>query len=148
MGEIAPQDRTSELIRFYELLSELEVGSGGARTMRDCSGRLPWPSRGVYFFLDPNEPCEVSPGGIRVVRVGTHALKAGSRSTIWGRLRTHRGTLTCSGNHRASVFRRHVGEAMIAYGQCEKPVLSWGKPQPRESYDRTEEINLERRVSK
>ena len=29
---------------------------------------------------------------LRIVRVGTHGLKTGSRSTLWGRLSQHRGT--------------------------------------------------------
>jgi hypothetical protein len=46
--------------------------------------------------------------------VGTHALTATSQVTLWGRLRQHRGHLAGphpgGGNHRASVFRRHVAE--------------------------------------
>ena len=49
--------------------------------------------------------------------MGTHALKATSQATLWGRLRQHRGhlggTQPGGGNHRASVFRRHVGAALI-----------------------------------
>ena len=44
-----------------------------------------------------------------MVRVGTHALTATSRTTLWGRLRQHRGRLggrnPGGGNHRASIFR-------------------------------------------
>ena len=50
-------------------------------------------------------------------RVGTHALTAASQATLWGRLRQHRGHISGrhpgGGNHRASVFRRHVGAAII-----------------------------------
>ena len=28
---------------------------GGARTLAACSGKLSWPRRGVYFFMEPGE---------------------------------------------------------------------------------------------
>ena len=53
--------------------------------------------------------------GPRVVRIGTHGLKNGSRSTLWGRLSQHRGSSRSGlGNHRGSSFRLLVafsGEA-------------------------------------
>jgi hypothetical protein len=71
-------------------------------------------SRGCTSSLSPARPAD---GSSRVVRVGTHALTATSQATLWGRLRQHRGHLTGTrpggGNHRASVFRRHVGAALI-----------------------------------
>jgi hypothetical protein len=65
-----------------------------------------------------------------VVRVGTHALTAASSATLWDRLRQHRGHLggrdPGSGNHRASVFRRHVGAALIGRdGQPPGLLASW-----------------------
>ena len=62
--------------------------------------------------------------------VGTHALTAASRATLWGRLRQHRGHIAGShpggGNHRASVFRRHVGAALIRRDQRGRELLdSW-----------------------
>ncbi|MEE9509487.1 MAG: hypothetical protein V3V81_03235 [Candidatus Bathyarchaeia archaeon] len=54
---------------------------------------------------------------MRVVRVGTHAVSQNSKTRLWDRLRTHRGTLSSKyrggGNHRASVFRKLVGSAII-----------------------------------
>lgn len=56
-------------------------------------------------------------GRQRVVRVGTHALTSRSRTTLWNRLMQHRGTvggtLAGGGNHRGSVFRLHVGAALL-----------------------------------
>jgi hypothetical protein len=65
-----------------------------------------------------------------VVRVGTHALTAASSATLWDRLRQHRGHLggrdPGSGNHRAPVFRRHVGAALIHRdGQPPGLLASW-----------------------
>jgi hypothetical protein len=101
--------------QFYLAMGELADLLGGARGLRDCRGSDGWPRRGVYFFFEPGE---ARPGGAgRVVRVGTHALTATSQATLWGRLRQHRGSAwdprPGGGNHRASVFRRHVGAALI-----------------------------------
>jgi hypothetical protein len=64
------------------------------------------------------------------VRVGTHALRPASQSTLWGRLRQHRGRTggrnPGGGNYRASVFRRHVGTALIRRdGQPRGLLESW-----------------------
>ncbi len=99
---------------FYRLLAELAGLAGGARRLRDCRAG-DCPAGGVYFFFEDGEVR--GDGSSRVVRVGTHALTATSKATLWGRLRQHRGHLAGrdpgSGNHRASVFRRHVGAALI-----------------------------------
>ena len=102
--------RRHDLDRFYELLDDLEHAVDGRRRLRSATGRHGWPTRGVYFVFEPGEHRES--GGDRVVRVGTHGLKTGSRSTLWGRLRQHRGTRGGGGNHRGSVFRLHVGQAL------------------------------------
>jgi hypothetical protein len=106
-GRTGPDD-------FYRLLAELARLAGGARRLRDCRAG-DCPSGGVYFFFEDGEVR--SDGSSRVVRVGTHALTPTSKATLRDRLRQHRGHLAGrdpgSGNHRASVFRRHVGAALI-----------------------------------
>jgi len=47
--------RLDHLARFYALLDRLERNVGGARTLADCSGRIVWPRRGVYFFQEEGE---------------------------------------------------------------------------------------------
>jgi len=110
--------RLRDIQRLYELLDWLEAGLGGKRTLGDSHGGMLWPQRGVYFFFEPGEVRTTSGSGLRVVRVGTHALRGGSTTTLWDRLRQHRGTVGGSrpggGNHRGSVFRRHVRTALIA----------------------------------
>lgn len=84
------------------------------------AGRL--PERGVYLFLDPiksDDPC-----GWRVCRVGTHAVSFGSKSTLRARLRAHLGTRSGSGNHRGSIFRLHVGNALLRRDQ--RIISTWG----------------------
>lgn len=107
--------RLDHLKRFYSLLSTLEERLAGARRLSDCSGQMSWPKRGVYFFREPGEVRTDSGAGLRVVRVGTHALKVGSGATLWNRLSQHRGSSQSGGgNHRGSIFRLIVGTALVA----------------------------------
>ena len=95
-------------------MSRLEKRLGGAQTLESCSGRIRWPRRGVYFFLECGESRSDSGVGLRVVRVGTHALGAGSGTKLWARLSQHRGQVRSGGgNHRGSIFRLIVGTALI-----------------------------------
>lgn len=74
--------RQDDLDRFYELLDDLERRVGGARKLKDCTGYMDWPDRGVYFVLEPGEP-RAGTGQLRVTRVGTHAVSTGSSTTLW-----------------------------------------------------------------
>ena len=106
-------DRVDVTRGFYALLEELEHNVDGRRRLADATGRIRWPNRGVYFIFEPGERRSSSGTGSRVVRVGTPALRPGSGSTVWGRLRQHRGTLNPpGGNHRGSIFRKLAGDAM------------------------------------
>ena len=113
---------------FYLAMARLADRVGGPRRLAECTGQDAWPRCGVYYFFEDGE---VRAGGSgRVVRVGTHALTAVSSTTLWGRLRQHRGNLASrrplGGNHRASVFRRHVGAALIRRRQQPGELLdSW-----------------------
>jgi hypothetical protein len=79
---------------------------------------MDWPDRGVYFFLEPGETRD-SPDQMRVTRIGTHAVSGGSSTSLWDRFKQHYGTGSGSsnhphhGNHRGSVYRKRVGEAII-----------------------------------
>lgn len=119
-------DRLTDTRRFYELLDRLEGRVGGTRLLAGCTGGMGWPKRGLYFFFEPGETLSGSGAGYRVVRVGTHALKAGSRSTLWGRLSQHHGTARGGGgNHRGSIFRLLVGIALARGSGISLPP-SWG----------------------
>lgn len=133
------------LDRFYALLARLEALPLQGRPLGQLSGRLAWPSRGVYFFREPGETRKQDHHSPRVVRVGTHAVSAGSKSKLWGRLRAHRGTRIGSGNHRSSIFRLHVGAAMLSRERGSLP--TWGQPSLTRSAVRRIEADLERRVS-
>ena len=108
------QTRREHLVRFYSILDDLQHKIGGAHKLADCSGRMDWPKRGVYFFHEQGENCSDTGDGPRVVRVGTHALKAGSRTKLWTRLSQHKGQpKTGGGNHRGSIFRLIVGATVV-----------------------------------
>ena len=106
--------RLDDLKRFYDLLAKLEERLGGARRLSNCSGRMKWPARGIYFFMETGEDRAVTGNGPRIVRVGTHALKAESKTKLWTRLKQHKGTVRSGGgNHHGSIFRKIVGAALI-----------------------------------
>jgi hypothetical protein len=111
---VASEQRLKDLKRFYSILDELKARLGGYRYLATADGRLIWPHRGMYLFFEPGEQRRDSGLGPRVVRVGTHALTPTSITTLWTRLSQHRGVaMTGGGNHRGSVFRKHVGYALI-----------------------------------
>lgn len=118
-------ERLADLTRFYGILEALEKCIGGARTLADCSGHLDWPERGVYFFLEPGEARSDTGSGPRIVRVGTHALKAGSGTKLWTRLSQHKGKNAGGGNHRGSIFRLIVGASLMS--RDGRAVPSWGR---------------------
>ena len=139
--------RVEHLRRFYGLLDVLEERLGSARRLRECSGRLSWPHRGVHFFREPGEGRTDSRTGPRIVRVGTHAQKAGSRTTLWDRLRRHRGTVhSGGGNHRGSIFRLIVGTALIDRDGLECPSRDSSRGGVTREV-RKRELRLERAVS-
>lgn len=126
--------RAGHLQRLYAVLAELEERQGGKRKLAQCTGRMSWPDRGIYFFFEPGEMRSDSGTGPRVVRVGTHALTAKSETSLWNRLSQHRGNSgSGGGNHRGSVFRRLVGAALLASdGDIVCPTWDIGQSAPRE----------------
>ena len=138
--------RQDDLQRFYEILVVLERKLGGPRTLADCSGGADWSRRGVYFFMELHEERSDTGDGPRIVRVGTHALQAGARSTLWGRLSQHKGTDRPSGgNHRGSIFRSLIGKSLIERDGV--PCSSWGRGSTAPRSVREAEAPLEREVS-
>ncbi len=139
-------NRREQLIRFYSILNRLEHAIGGARRLADCSGRLAWPTRGVYFFQELGELRTDTGDGPRIIRVGTHALRAGSGTKLWTRLSQHKGqSSTGGGNHRGSIFRLIVGGALIRRDALQFP--TWGVGNTAGAHVRVGELALERKVS-
>ena len=116
--------RQSDLQQFYSLIEHLCERNGGRADLAELQS-YSWPSRGVYFFFDDREPRRDSGTGPRIVRVGTHALTSTSRSTLRQRLSQHRGKTSGGGNHRGSIFRLLVGQALLAHDPT-LTCVSWG----------------------
>ena len=117
--------RLADVVRFYALLDQLGQRIGGARTLATLDKHRDWPHRGLYLFFELSEVRQASGNGPRIVRVGTHGLRAGSRSTLRQRLGQHRGQAGGGGNHRGSIFRLLIGQALMARGDVAHCV-SWG----------------------
>ena len=116
--------RLDDLIRLYSILDHLERRIGGRRLLASSDGRSGWPTRGVYFFMEDGE-CRTDSGeGLRIVRVGTHALTSSSRTTLWKRLSQHKGqNVSGGGNHRGSIFRLLVGSTLFKAPGAACPTL-------------------------
>ena len=130
---------------LYSSLNFLVQNSGGVRLLKECNGKLYWPSKGVYFIYDNAESSIIANGCPRIVRVGTHAVSIGAKSTLWGRLKTHKGLNNGGGSHRSSVFRLHVGNALINRDNlsCD----TWGVGQNACKEIRQQELFVEEKVS-
>ncbi|WP_247731078.1 hypothetical protein [Halovivax limisalsi] len=142
--------RRDDLDRLYHLLDRFDERVGGAKTLDDCTGYTDWPERGIYVFFAADESREGSDQP-RITRIGTHAVSSGSGTTLWNRLRTHRGanrgTYEGGGNHRGSVFRKRVGEALLARADLEDDYPEWGVGSSAGRDRRLSELDHEVRVS-
>ena len=115
--------------------------------LASCDGRSGWPERGVYFFMENGECRSDSGVGLRVVRVGTHALTSSSRTTLWKRLSQHKGQKTSGGgNHRGSIFRLLVGSTLLKAPDAVCPTWGIKNSAPRDV--RIVEQPFEQEVSK
>ncbi len=144
------QKRSKQLNRLYVLLDDLKDRVGGYHYLSQVNGEMQWPTRGIYFFFEKGETRQ-GKEDLRVVRVGTHALKIGSKSTLWERLKQHKGTTTgefgLGGNHRGSIFRDHVGASILRRDGREADVPQWGIGKSAEHDIRKQELPIERLVS-
>jgi hypothetical protein len=144
--------RLEALNAFYELLDHLKDRVGGFRYLRDSTAESGWPRQGVYFFFEDGERREDA-GALRVVRVGTHGLRRGAKAALWDRLLQHRGIKRGAhaggGNHRGSMFRLHVGVALLARGDYPEEIRkSWGIGSTADRATRDRELPLEMDVSR
>lgn len=145
--------RLNDLKIFYQTLNDIEKSINGTHLLRDLDKNLNISKQGVYFFFEPGEERKESGFGNRVVRVGTHGLKTGSCSTLQDRLRQHRGNIKgknpSGGNHRGSVFRKHVGNALINQtNYSQRFSENWGIGSSSSKEIRDLEYPIEKDVSK
>lgn len=144
---ITEEKRLRDLDRFYELLARLAATGNGAARLKDCISTA-LPNQGVYFFWQTGENRMTAPFDGRVVRIGTHAVSEGSKATLWNRLRTHRGGKDGSGNHRGSIFRLHVGQALLRKTKRDAELQTWGVGQSATALVREAEAEMELEVSR
>lgn len=142
--------RQGDIDHLYSLLKQLEDRVNGPCRLSNCHGRMNWPKRGIYIFFASDET-RTSTDYRRVTRIGTHAVSTGSGTSLWNRLIAHRGTFSGKyangGNHRGSVFRLRVGEAMIERNELHDDFPDWAQGSSAGSGIRNQELEHERRVS-
>jgi hypothetical protein len=144
-AEIDPHRIEATLDSAYESLSHL-VTTRELRPLREALARK-LPASGVYIFFDPMQRRLRDTSVLRIVRIGTHGVASGSKASLRSRLRTHLGSSTGSGNHRSSIFRLHVGRALINSGDV-KCSETWGSVKfPEKKADIRSEAQIEKRVS-
>lgn len=136
----------SDLYAFNSIMRTVWKFQDGGRKIGASTGAMSWPNRGVYFILDPQRQTARSKMP-RIVRVGTHAVSAGSKTSLWNRLSTHRGTIAGTGSHRSSIFRSHVGRAIMQSSEAVDWPSTWGVGQTAPRDVRLAEETLEARVS-
>lgn len=135
-----------DLDRLYDMLSIAVLREQHLRVFGSCSGSAKWPRRGLYIFCDPRHRRMFKPNTFKIIRIGTHAVSKGSASSLWQRLKNHKGQQDGSGNHRGSIFRLHVGSALMSTQSIMCP--SWGVGMSAIEDIRTRETALEMAVSK
>jgi hypothetical protein len=145
---------SSPFEQILEVLGDLRDQIAGPYYLADVDGRLDWPDRGVYFFFSPATDLRSAPAHKwRLSRIGTVGVSQGSSNTLWNRLRQHRGNVrgkyAGGGNHRGSIFRLHVGRALIEKHGWHDQYPHWGEQNPdaETTAVREAEHDLEQRVS-
>jgi len=139
-------DRERNIEKLYKLL-EGKSRKAKPPTLFEAVKENELPNQGVYFFLDDAEPTRYSSVLPRIIRIGTHAVSTGSKAILRTRLRAHLGTEAGLGNHRGSVFRQHVGAALIEKNQFNNLYPNWGIGRNASKKIRLDETSLEREVS-
>jgi len=150
--------RPTALQELYAKFGELQKQTDGPYYLSECDGHQNWPDRGIYlFFTHDSDLVNDPPSAWTVARIGTVGVSKGSSNNLWGRLRQHRGnekgTYAGGGNHRGSIFRLHVGAAMIERDGLHDQYPRWGEKHSDWPDDvdttsvREQEHPLEQRVS-
>src|ERR1700684_3027805 len=108
LGRATDPHRTKHLLdATYRVIRQLEKKFGLRKLPDVLENKM--PDSGVYLFFDEREKRLKNIDQLRVVRVGTHGVAAGSKASLRNRMRTHFGTISGEGNHRSSIFRLHTG---------------------------------------
>jgi hypothetical protein len=141
----AKTHRRKDLDRFYRLLAELIRANG--RKVRVCNADMNWPRQGLAFYFSSTELRALDPSQRRVVRVANHASGTGSVSALWDLIREDRGGADGLGDHRRSLFRARLGEALINRSGLAPRFPQWGKGSSAQKEIVDGEAEMERLVS-
>ncbi len=111
-GDIDDYDREGEALTgsraYIKLTKELYSFQIKRPRYNYLTASRDLPINGIYFFFEKGE--KVEHGVERIVRVGTHKVDDRFR----GRIGQHYGSRSSlKGNKNASVFRKHVGGALL-----------------------------------
>ena len=106
MSHVVTMNATEACKRVHELLETLPKRDASLEHL---------PSSGIYFFYEVGEHCPPT-GQLRIVRVGTH----GAGRTLKRRLRDH-----YYGNREGSVFRKHLGTALLKRADASDVQIRW-----------------------
>lgn len=119
--------RVSDIRRLYNLIDSFQE-AGNIFKLKKLHEQI-LPIQGVYLFIDKGETNLLGKPG-RIIRIGTHAVSVGSKSTLRNRLKTHLGAKDGTGNHRSSIFRLHVGQALFSTLSKRDCNDTWGIDRP------------------
>lgn len=133
-------DRIDNVKRLYNNVYNVAEKTGGIKLFKDCDGKKYWPQKGLYFIFDMSESCFIAQKPNKIIRIGTHAVSKGSKSTLWHRLKTHKGLNNGGGAHRSSVFRLHIGNALINKHNLHFPTWAIGQSASMETRKTEEEL--------
>jgi len=133
-------NKEKDTARFYTLLGKLKEKTGGALAMAELSYNIDLhrhlSREGVYFSFEPRE--KTVDGQDRVIRIGESGI-------LWLRLKNH-----CDSDHHKSVFRKHVGNALMRRHpknpEWEK-IDRWNDKYANDDETRKREYPLEQKVS-
>ena len=113
-----------------ELCWEVHKLVNGLKSFQGSSEEL--PLNGIYFFFEDGESYEKDGVKLeRIVRVGTHREQGNFRRRIWYHY---------NGNKNGSVFRKHLGGALIARDDPSDKRLSQWLAQDTPTYPEIEEL--------
>ena len=137
--------RQEQIDSFYKLLEKL-IEKYPLRYLNGVrNGDL--PEKGVYFFFEEGENRATS-NQKRVVRIGTHAVQAKSKATLYKRLKQHSGPNHGYGRHRMSVQRELIGNSILTREENLAQFSEWSNRSFKSNNEVLEkEKSLEKRVS-
>ncbi|MGD9994716.1 MAG: DUF6884 domain-containing protein [Salinivirgaceae bacterium] len=130
---------------LYEIFNSFKKQKGKILKLKELVKSEFVPTKGLYVFFNEDEQRILTPTQNRIVRVGTHAVSEGAKSKLYQRLKQHKGMNSLDGNHRSSIFRLHVGNALIQKNNLE--CNTWGQNIKINEKQKKQESIIEKMVS-